>query len=100
MTIRCRRVLVFTFDRRKLNAQPQSAESLVLSVRLAHMDVRLEHRQEKRRRAMQTNKPEIADKASAQKAAGCSLHEHETIRLTRIEQIAFVDALLNPPAPK
>lgn len=48
---------------------------------------------------MQTNKPEIADKASAQKAAGCSLHEHETIRLTRTEQTALVDALLNPPAP-
>ena len=49
---------------------------------------------------MQTKKPETADKASAQEAAGRVTQEHETIRLTRIEQIAFVDALLNPPAPK
>ena len=37
--------------------------------------------------------------ASAQEAAGRVIQEHETIRLTRAEQIAFVSALLNPPAP-
>ena len=37
--------------------------------------------------------------ASAQEAAAKLIHEHETIRLTRKEQIAFVTALLNPAAP-
>ena len=37
--------------------------------------------------------------ASAQEAAGRVIQEHEAIRLTRTEQIAFVNALLNPPAP-
>ena len=37
--------------------------------------------------------------ASAQEAARRVIQEHETIRLSRTEQIAFVTALLNPPAP-
>ena len=37
--------------------------------------------------------------ASAQEAAAKLIQEHETIRLTRTEQIAFVTTLLNPPAP-
>ena len=37
--------------------------------------------------------------ASAQEAAAKLIQEHETIRLTRKEQIAFVTALLNPSAP-
>lgn len=37
--------------------------------------------------------------ASAQEAASRVIQEHETIRLSRTEQIAFVTALLNPPAP-
>lgn len=36
---------------------------------------------------------------SAQAAASRVIKEHETIRLSRTEQIAFVTALLNPPAP-
>lgn len=36
---------------------------------------------------------------SAQEAAARVLQEHETIRLGRAEQIAFVTALLDPPAP-
>ena len=37
--------------------------------------------------------------ASAQEAASRVIQEHETIRLSRTEQIAFVSALLNPPQP-
>src|SRR6266481_1771898 len=37
--------------------------------------------------------------ASAQEAAAKVIQAHETIRLTREEQIAFVSALLNPPPP-
>jgi len=37
--------------------------------------------------------------ASAQEAAHRVIREHETIRLGRSEQIAFVNALLNPPPP-
>ena len=37
--------------------------------------------------------------ASAQEAASRVIQEHETIRLGRTEQIAFVSALLNPPPP-
>ena len=37
--------------------------------------------------------------ASAQEAAGRIIQEHETIRLGRTEQIAFVRALVNPPPP-
>ncbi len=37
--------------------------------------------------------------ASAQEAASRVIQEHETIRLSRTEQIAFVTALLNPPMP-
>ena len=37
--------------------------------------------------------------ASAQEAASRVIQEHETIRLSRTEQIAFVSALLNPPPP-
>lgn len=37
--------------------------------------------------------------ASAQEVATRVLQERETIRLTRAEQIAFVNALLDPPAP-
>jgi uncharacterized protein (DUF1778 family) len=37
--------------------------------------------------------------ASAQEAAARILREHATIRLSRAEQIAFVTALLDPPAP-
>lgn len=37
--------------------------------------------------------------ASAHEAAKRVIQEHETIRLSRSEQIAFVTALLNPPAP-
>ena len=37
--------------------------------------------------------------ASAQEAATRVIQEHETIRLSRAEQIAFVTALLDPPAP-
>jgi len=37
--------------------------------------------------------------ASAQEAASRVIQEHETIRLSRTEQIAFVSALLNPPTP-
>ena len=36
--------------------------------------------------------------ASAQDAATRVIQEHETIRLSRAEQIAFVSALLKPPA--
>ena len=36
--------------------------------------------------------------ASAQDAATRVIQEHETIRLSRVEQIAFVSALLKPPA--
>jgi uncharacterized protein (DUF1778 family) len=36
---------------------------------------------------------------SAQAAAAKIIHEHETIRLNRNEQIAFVTALLDPAAP-
>ena len=36
---------------------------------------------------------------SAQEAARRVIQEHETIRLSRSEQIAFVSALLDPPAP-
>ena len=35
--------------------------------------------------------------ASAQEAASRVIQEHETVRLSRVEQIAFVTALLNPP---
>lgn len=37
--------------------------------------------------------------ASAQEAATRIIAEHETIRLSREEQIRFVSALLNPPEP-
>lgn len=37
--------------------------------------------------------------ASAEEAASKVIQAHETIRLTREEQIAFVTALLNPPPP-
>jgi uncharacterized protein (DUF1778 family) len=37
--------------------------------------------------------------ASAQDAARRVLAEHESIRLSREEQLAFVQALLNPPQP-
>ena len=37
--------------------------------------------------------------ASAHEAASRVIQEHETIRLSRAEQIAFVRALLNPPTP-
>ena len=37
--------------------------------------------------------------ASAQEAAARIIGEHEAIRLSRAEQVAFVDALLDPPAP-
>lgn len=37
--------------------------------------------------------------ASAQEAAVRLIEEHETIRLSRADQIAFVTALLDPPAP-
>jgi uncharacterized protein (DUF1778 family) len=37
--------------------------------------------------------------ASAQEAASRVIQQHETIRLSRAEQIAFVRALLNPPPP-
>ncbi|MBC7378193.1 MAG: DUF1778 domain-containing protein [Burkholderiaceae bacterium] len=37
--------------------------------------------------------------ASAQEAASRVIQEHETIRLSRTEQMAFVRALLNPPPP-
>ena len=36
---------------------------------------------------------------SAQAAAARVIHEHEAIRLSQAEQIAFVTALLNPAAP-
>jgi uncharacterized protein (DUF1778 family) len=36
--------------------------------------------------------------ASAQEVASRVIQEHESIRLSRSEQIAFVTALLNPPA--
>jgi len=38
--------------------------------------------------------------ASAQEAAAKVIQEHETIRLSRSEQVAFVTALLKPRAPK
>jgi uncharacterized protein (DUF1778 family) len=37
--------------------------------------------------------------ASAQEAASRVIQEHETIRLSRSEQKAFVSALLDPPPP-
>ena len=37
--------------------------------------------------------------ASAQDAARRVIAEHESIRLSREEQLAFVEALLNPPEP-
>lgn len=37
--------------------------------------------------------------ASAHEAAHRVIQEHETIRLSRTEQIAFVTALMNPPVP-
>lgn len=36
---------------------------------------------------------------SAQEAASRVIKEHETIRLSRTEQMAFVSALLRPPRP-
>lgn len=36
---------------------------------------------------------------SAQEAAAKVIQSHETIRLNRDEQIAFVSVLLNPPTP-
>jgi uncharacterized protein (DUF1778 family) len=36
---------------------------------------------------------------SAQEAAARIVQEHEIIRLSREEQLAFVSALLNPPEP-
>ena len=37
--------------------------------------------------------------ASAHEAAAKAIQDHETIRLNRAEQIAFVTALLDPPEP-
>jgi uncharacterized protein (DUF1778 family) len=37
--------------------------------------------------------------ASAQEAAARVIQEHETIRLSRAQQVAFVNALLKPRAP-
>ncbi len=37
--------------------------------------------------------------ASAQEAARRIIDEHENVRLTRDEQLRFVNALLKPPAP-
>jgi uncharacterized protein (DUF1778 family) len=37
--------------------------------------------------------------ASAQEAAAKVIQEHEALRLSRAEQIAFVSALLDPPVP-
>ena len=37
--------------------------------------------------------------ASAHEAAAKVIQDHETIRLSRAEQIAFVTALLDPPEP-
>lgn len=37
--------------------------------------------------------------ASAQEAANRVIQQHESIRLSRAEQIAFVSALLKPPKP-
>lgn len=37
--------------------------------------------------------------ASAQEAADRVIQEHETIRLSCAEQVVFVSALLDPPAP-
>ena len=37
--------------------------------------------------------------ASAQEAAARVIREHEAIRLSRAEQVAFVKALLKPRAP-
>ena len=37
--------------------------------------------------------------ASAQEAAAKVIQEHETIHLSRADQVAFVSALLDPPAP-
>jgi uncharacterized protein (DUF1778 family) len=37
--------------------------------------------------------------ASAQEAAAKVIRDHDTIRLSRAEQTAFVKALLSPPAP-
>jgi uncharacterized protein (DUF1778 family) len=37
--------------------------------------------------------------ASAQEAATRIIQEHEAIRLSRADQIAFVSALLDPPEP-
>jgi uncharacterized protein (DUF1778 family) len=37
--------------------------------------------------------------ASAQEAAAKIIQEHEVIRLSRADQVAFVSALLDPPAP-
>jgi uncharacterized protein (DUF1778 family) len=37
--------------------------------------------------------------ASAQAAAAKVIQEHETLHLSRADQIAFVSALLDPPAP-
>lgn len=37
--------------------------------------------------------------ASAQEAAAKVIQEHEAIRLSRADQIAFVSALLDPPEP-
>lgn len=37
--------------------------------------------------------------SSAQEAAAKVIQEHESIQLTRAEQTAFVQTLLNPPAP-
>jgi len=37
--------------------------------------------------------------ASAQAAASRLIEAHETVRLSRSEQAAFVNAVLKPPAP-
>ena len=67
---------------------------------------RLEARISSQQKAMLQQAAELSGRtlsefvvASAQEAAARIIQEHEAIRLSRAEQIAFVSALLDPPQP-
>jgi uncharacterized protein (DUF1778 family) len=67
---------------------------------------RLEARVSAEKKAMLQHAAELSGRTlsefvveSAQAAAALVIQEHENIRLSQAEQIAFVTALLNPAAP-
>lgn len=69
-------------------------------------DARLEARMTTDQKALLQHAANLAGRtlsefvvASAQEAAARVIQEHETARLSRKEQIAFVSALLDAPAP-